>query len=167
MMHARLGKSFDENGEIAAKGCVEKQIIEDFLDHSYFSRMAPKSLDRDAFSKLLSAVEHLSTQDAVATLTMACAASVAEGLKQCPRPPERLLVTGGGRLNPTLMKMLASASGVGIAPIETVGLDGDMLEAQAFAYLAVRVAKGLATSAPGTTGVMSSVAGGAVSVPNL
>ncbi|MEO0746664.1 MAG: anhydro-N-acetylmuramic acid kinase, partial [Pseudomonadota bacterium] len=83
----------------------------------------------------------------------------------CPRPPSRVLVTGGGRRNPVLMQMLAVSLDCPVASVEDVGLDGDMLEAQAFAYLAVRVARGLPTSCPGTTGVRAAVGGGVVSVP--
>jgi anhydro-N-acetylmuramic acid kinase len=77
-----------------------------------------------------------------------------------------MFVTGGGRRNPTLMGMIADACFVPVAPIEDAGFDGDMLEAQAFAYLAVRVAKGLPTSASGTTGVRAAVGGGTVSRPS-
>ncbi|MEC7300005.1 MAG: anhydro-N-acetylmuramic acid kinase, partial [Pseudomonadota bacterium] len=83
----------------------------------------------------------------------------------CPEPPERVLVTGGGRMNPVLMEMLSVALDCPVQPVEAVGLDGDMLEAQAFAYLAVRVARGLPTSCPSTTGVKICVGGGQVSTP--
>ncbi|MGB7261508.1 MAG: anhydro-N-acetylmuramic acid kinase, partial [Albidovulum sp.] len=82
-----------------------------------------------------------------------------------PEPVARLLVTGGGRHNSTLMAMLAARLGCPVEPVEAVGLNGDMLEAQAFAYLAVRVLRGLPTSCPGTTGVGSAVGGGRVSTP--
>ena len=76
-----------------------------------------------------------------------------------------MLVTGGGRLNPVLMALLRSALDVPVDPVESVDLDGDMLEAQAFAYLAARVLRGLPTSAPGTTGVRAPTCGGTVSYP--
>jgi anhydro-N-acetylmuramic acid kinase len=63
------------------------------------------------------------------------------------------------------MAALADALPVPVAPVEAVGLDGDMLEAQAFAFLAVRVLRGLTTSFPGTTGVRAAVGGGQVSAP--
>jgi anhydro-N-acetylmuramic acid kinase len=94
-----------------------------------------------------------------------CAAGVAEAMQLCPSPPARVLVTGGGRRNPVLMQMLAVSLDCPVVPVEEVGLDGDMLEAQAFAYLAVRVARGLPTSCSGTTGVRAAVGGGTVSVP--
>jgi anhydro-N-acetylmuramic acid kinase len=93
------------------------------------------------------------------------AAAVVQGLEHCPKPPQRLLVTGGGRLNPVLMEMLRVSMDCPVDPVESVGLDGDMLEAQAFGYLAVRVLRGLPTSCPGTTGVRAAVGGGIVSVP--
>lgn len=165
LMFARTGQVFDKDGEAAARGTADQTIVGAFLQHPYFFRMAPKSLDRDAFNELVSAVADLSTDDATSTLTMACAASVAEGIKHCPKPPERLLVTGGGRLNPTLMAMIRECTDIRVEPIENAGFDGDMLEAQAFAFLAVRVAKGLPTSAPGTTGVAAAIGGGTLSQP--
>ena len=166
LMQARLGQSFDLDGKLAAKGTVDQGIVDQFLQHPFFFRMPPKSLDRDAFAGLSDAVADLSDADAAATLTMACAASVAQGLQACTSAPSRMFVTGGGRRNPTLMRMIADACSVPVAPIEDAGFDGDMLEAQAFAYLAVRVAKGLPTSASGTTGVRAAVGGGTVSRPS-
>jgi anhydro-N-acetylmuramic acid kinase len=86
-------------------------------------------------------------------------------MAHCPHPPARLLVSGGGRLNPTLMAMIAAAVDCPVEPVEAAGLDGDMIEAQAFAYLAVRVARGWPTSCPATTGVCALVGGGVVSTP--
>ena len=166
LMQSRLGRPFDEGGELGATGIVDQSIVDQFLRHPFFYRMPPKSLDRDAFVGLSQAVSSLTSADAVATLTMACAASVAKGVQACPNAPERILVTGGGRHNPTLMKMLASVCHVPVAPIEDAGFDGDMLEAQAFAYLAVRVAKGLPTSAPATTGVGAAIGGEKISRPS-
>ncbi|NND42643.1 MAG: anhydro-N-acetylmuramic acid kinase, partial [Silicimonas sp.] len=123
------------------------------------------SLDRDDFRGWTRAVEGLSDSDAVATLAAASAGAVERGLEHCPSAPERILVTGGGRKNPGLMEMLAGLAPCPVVPVEDVGLDGDMLEAQAFAYLAVRVLRGLPTSAPGTTGVAAPVGGGQVSRP--
>lgn len=166
LMMARRGLEYDEGGTLAAQGQVDDAIVSDFLNHTYFFRMPPKSLDRDAFTGLVDAVASLSDADAAATLTAACAASVAQAVEMCPHAPTRVLVTGGGRRNPTCMSMIAKACSVPVVPIEDVGFDGDMLEAQAFAFLAVRVAKGLPTSTSGTTGVAASVGGGTISRPD-
>lgn len=166
LTRARLGLDHDEGGALAASGAADEGIIAAFLEHSYFLRIPPKSLDRNDFAGLLDAVSDLSDADALATLTGAAAAAVAQGLTHCPTPPARILVGGGGRHNSTLMAEIAARSGVETLPVEAVGLNGDMLEAQAFAFLAVRVARGLPTSSPTTTGVAAFVGGGTLSTPS-
>jgi anhydro-N-acetylmuramic acid kinase len=165
LMRARLGKPFDEAGALARKGNVEQGALELFLAEPFFARMPPKSLDRNDFSEMIALVGELSDADAAATLTGMCAAGVVEAMQHCPHPPAQVLVTGGGRHNPVLMEMLAVGLDCPVHPVEAVGLDGDMLEAQAFAYLAVRVARGLPTSCASTTGVGAAVGGGTVSRP--
>ena len=166
LMQARLGQDHDADGRMAARGTVAQGALELFLAEPYFARMPPKSLDRNDFSEMVALVGELSDADAAATLTAMCAAGVAEAMQHCPVLPDRVLVTGGGRHNPVLMQMLAVSLDCPVAPVEEIGLDGDMLEAQAFAYLAVRVARGLPTSCPGTTGVRAAVGGGTVSLPS-
>ncbi|WP_368669866.1 anhydro-N-acetylmuramic acid kinase [Roseibium sp. RKSG952] len=165
LMQARLGKPMDRDGAVARGGTVETGALELFLAEPFFARMPPKSLDRNDFAEMIGLVKELSDADAVATLTGMCAAGVAQGMEHCPKPPARVLVTGGGRHNPVLMEMLRVSLDCPVEPVEAVGLDGDMLEAQAFAYLAVRVARGMPTSCPGTTGVQALVGGGVVSAP--
>lgn len=160
LLSARRGIPFDEDGKIARQGKVEKGALELFLQEPYFTRVPPKSLDRNDFPEMMGLVAELSDADAAATLTAMCAAGVATAMSHCPSPPERVLVTGGGRLNPVLMQMLKVSLECPVVPVEEVGLDGDMLEAQAFAYLAARVARGLPTSCPSTTGVAAAVGGG-------
>ena len=166
LMRARLGKNRDEGGALALSGRVDGAVIEAFLGHAYFRRIPPKSLDRNEFTNLTDLVSQAEAADALATLAGCVAASVARGMEHCPAPPTRLLVTGGGRHNRAIMAGLDNLLGNIVAPVEAVGLDGDMLEAQAFAYLAVRVARGMVTSAPGTTGVAAPVGGGMVSRPD-
>lgn len=165
LVSERLGLDCDRDGAIARKGRVEDGALELFLEEGYFRKMPPKSLDRDDFSLMLDLVRELSDADAAATMTAMAAAAVMQGMEHCPSAPDRVLVTGGGRKNPVMMRMLAVGLDCPVIPVEEVGLDGDMLEAQAFAYLAVRVARGLPTSAPGTTGVAAPVGGGEVSRP--
>ena len=165
LVQMRTGQPYDAAGALAAAGQVDMAALERFLEHGYFRKIPPKSLDRDDFSTLSDAVKTLSDVDAAATLTACAAASVAQGMEHCPTPPAQVFVTGGGRHNPTLMAMLAAGLDCSVMPVEQIGLDGDMLEAQAFAYLAVRVMRGLPTSAPGTTGVPSAVGGGILSYP--
>lgn len=167
LMQARFGQPYDRDGALAAKGQVVESSLELFLMDPYFGRIPPKSLDRNAFPEMMQLVGELADADAVATLTAMAAASVMQGMDHCPGPPERVLVTGGGRQNPVMMQMLRAALDCPVGPVEEVGLDGDMLEAQAFAYLAVRVARGLPTSCPSTTGGAASVGGGEISAPRV
>ncbi|MBP2305012.1 anhydro-N-acetylmuramic acid kinase [Azospirillum melinis] len=152
-----LGR-FDAGGALAAAGQVDDVALAAFMAHPYFGRPAPKSLDRDAFDP--APVAALSPQDGAATLTAFTAASVASVVPHLPAPPVRWLVCGGGRHNATLMAMLAARLGVPVLPADTVGWDGDALEAQAFGYLAVRSRLGLPLSLPATTGVPVPMPGG-------
>ena len=163
LMMRRLGIAQDTGGALAATGSVDESTVAQFLTHPYFSKPPPKSLDRDAFASLNT--DALSDADAAATLTACAAAAVMRAMDHCPTLPSHLLVTGGGRHNLTLMAMIAAGVDCPVAPIESVGLDGDMLEAQAFAYLAARVLNGLPTSCPGTTGVRAAIGGGTISRP--
>ena len=166
LVSERLGQDCDRDGRLAARGRVEDGALELFLHDAWFGRMPPKSLDRNDFATMLDLVRELPDADAAATMTAMAAAAVMQGMEHCPEPPARLLVTGGGRLNPVMMRMIAAGLDCPVTPVEAVGLDGDMLEAQAFAHLAVRVARGLPTSAPGTTGVAVAVGGGQLSWPD-
>ena len=162
---ARLGQAFDAEGALARSGRARPDLARDVLSHPFFDRGPPKSLDRDAFREAGAAIDALDPPDAAATWVAVLAASVAAGLGHCPAAPSRVLVAGGGRRNHAIMAALADRCRVPVAPIEAVGLDGDMLEAQAFAYLAVRVLRGLPTSFPTTTGVAAAIGGGTIDDP--
>jgi anhydro-N-acetylmuramic acid kinase len=163
LLWRRQGRVRDEGGALAAAGEVDRDLVTRYLADPWFGRRPPKSLDRDAWCALMDGVAGMTDADAAATLTACAAAGVMVAMAHCPRPPARLLVSGGGRLNPTLMAMIAAAVDCPVEPVEAAGLDGDMIEAQAFAYLAVRVARGWPTSCPATTGVRALVGGGVVS----
>ncbi|MEJ6478937.1 MAG: anhydro-N-acetylmuramic acid kinase, partial [Octadecabacter sp.] len=165
LMQQRLGQPFDRDGKLAARGTVVTGALELFLDDPYFYKMPPKSLDRDAFDQMFDLVRELGDADAAATMTAMAASAVMRAMEHCPPPPSAVLVCGGGRKNPTMMAMLRAGLDCPVRAVEDVGLDGDMIEAQAFAYLAVRVAKGLPTSCASTTGVRAAVGGGTLSRP--
>ncbi len=148
---------YDAGGAIAATGTVFDDVLTGMLDLDWFDAPPPKSLDRADFST--GAVRGLSLADGAATLTAFTAETVRLALGHVPRL-ERLLVTGGGRHNATLMAMIAARTGVPTEPVEAVGWDGDALEAEAFAWLAVRSAAGKAISWPETTGVPVAMTGG-------
>jgi anhydro-N-acetylmuramic acid kinase len=159
----RLGRAFDDGGAVAATGRVDEAVLAGLAAHPHLARTPPKSLDRQEFHGYLDRVSHLSTEDGAATLAALTVACVAAAARHFPEPATRWLVCGGGRRNRTVMAMLSQGTNVPVDAVEAVGLDGDMLEAQAFAYLAVRVLRGLPTSGPSTTGVRLLVCGGRVS----
>ncbi|MEM7613495.1 MAG: anhydro-N-acetylmuramic acid kinase [Pseudomonadota bacterium] len=163
LMAARRGLGQDEGGGLAAGGVVDEVILAALMEDPYFDRPAPKSLDRNHFSGALEAVAGLGDADAAATLTAFTAAGIASSVRHMPEPPGRWLVCGGGRHNATLMHMIGARTNAPVDGVEVLGLDGDFLEAQAFAYLAVRVMRGLPTSAPSTTGARLPVSGGRIS----
>jgi anhydro-N-acetylmuramic acid kinase len=152
------GRAADLGGALARGGAVSAPHVANFLKAPYFARVAPKSLDRDAFTPFLPT--GLSVTDGAATLTEMTAAAVAAARSHFPLPAREFLVTGGGRHNPALMAALARRLGVVVRPVEAVGWDGDALEAQAFAYLAIRSLRGLPLSLPTTTGAPHPMRGG-------
>jgi len=165
----RTGQPQDDEGRAAAAGKVDEAAVARVLKHPFFATPPPKSLDRNAFRHWVTEEGRLaskSTQDGAATLTAITAAAVAHAITVLPRPPVAWIVAGGGTRNPTLMRMLAER--LAPAPVETAGAVGwsaDALEAQAFAYLAVRTLKGLPLTYPTTTGVPRPLTGGIVARP--
>lgn len=152
------GVPVDEGGAAAAQGHVDEKLLGRMLEDPFFEQPLPKSLDRQAFARY--ADLPLSMRDGAATLTAFTAAAVARSFALLPAAPHRLLVTGGGRHNPTLMRFLERYCQLKPEPVEAVGWQGDALEAQAFAYLAMRSRLGLPLSYPLTTGVKEPMTGG-------
>ena len=159
-VEAETGARYDAGGALAASGQVDETVLTAMLDHPFFDAPPPKSLDRNDFT--IQPARGLSAADGAATLTAFTAATVAEALRHLPARPVRLLVAGGGRHNPTMLAMIAERTGLVVEPTDVLGWNGDALEAEGFAYMAVRTLKGLAISFPGTTGVPVAMAGGVV-----
>lgn len=166
-LRARTGAPMDADGRLAAAGQVDEAAVARFLTHPFFAQRPPKSLDRNDFRGFLEgALEAAGTADGAATLTALTAAAAARIVNLLPRPPRRWIVAGGGARNPTLMRMLAAR--LAPAPVETAdraGWSTDAIEAQAFAYLAVRSLRGLPLTLPATTGVPHPLAGGVLALP--
>jgi anhydro-N-acetylmuramic acid kinase len=159
-MMAHSGVAHDDGGATAARGKVDEGVLTALLTHDYFGLPPPKSLDRNAFS--LGEVEGLSLEDGAATLTAFTASTMAKAREHMPREPKTWIVCGGGRKNRTLMSMLAEHVHNAVVPVEMLGLDGDFIEAQAWAYLAVRCLRKLPITFPDTTGVSQPMTGGVV-----
>jgi len=156
------GQPIDQDGKLAQTGRVHEDIVAAQLLHPYFARPAPKSLDRMDFTADMA--RNLSAADGAATLTAFSARAAAKALEQFPEAPRDWIVCGGGRHNPVLMAALRSAlQGSNVLVAEEVGWRGDFIEAEAFAYLAVRSLRGLPFSFPKTTGAPRPMTGGALS----
>nr|WP_274540589.1 anhydro-N-acetylmuramic acid kinase [Telmatospirillum siberiense] len=160
------GRAVDVDGALAADGTVDEEALRAFRAHPYFTRLPPKSLDRDDFAKIAGAlVEGLSASDGAATLSAFSVAAVELAQAHFPAPPATWLVCGGGRHNPVIMAGLRRCLPAPVKPVDAVGWDGDALEAQAFAFLAVRSLKGLPLTWPGTTGAARPLGGGRLHRP--
>jgi len=157
-MAAKAGLGCDTDGAAAARGRVHEDYVAEYLRHSHFSAPAPKSLDRNAFP--VEMIDPLSLEDGAATLTGFTVAAIARSREHMPAEPLLWVVAGGGRRNRTLMSMLAGRVENAVVPAEAVGLDGDSMEAEAWAYLAVRSYRGYPLTYPGTTGVEKPTRGG-------
>jgi anhydro-N-acetylmuramic acid kinase len=155
------GRAFDAEGILASSGRVDAARLDRLTGHGYFLRKPPKSLDRDGFAPVLAeATAGLTPEDGAALLAAFSVAAVARSLDWLPVPPRRWVVCGGGRRNPVLMAGLRDRLGVPVDDADAHGWDGDALEAQAFAYLAVRSRRGLPISFPGTTRAPAPLTGG-------
>ncbi len=164
LLRERTGQAYDAGGALAQQGTSDKKLVEQWMRHPYFQKPAPKSLDRNQFD--VSAAAALPLPDALATLAQFVVESVAAAGRWFPQAPQRWLVTGGGRHNTALMHQLQQRLQVPVEPVEAVGWSGDFLEAQAFAYLAVRSQQGWPLSLPETTGVTKPVTGGECCLPH-
>lgn len=162
-VHAHTGAAMDTDGALARQGKIDQHVLNQLLADPYFDLSFPKSLDRDHFDDSL--IKDLSLEDGAATLVAFTAMSVKRGSNLLPAPPLRWLVSGGGRQNPSIMGSLRKLLGNTVEPVESVGWNGDAIEAQAFAFLAVRTEKGLPLSLPTTTGVPTPQRGGVLNFP--
>jgi len=157
------GQAFDKDGAFARTGQMSEQVLHDYMVNPYFNQPVPKSLDRFDFT--LEGIEHLSPADGARTLVEITAKSIANAAQWLAQPPQDWIICGGGRRNKFLMSRIAAnvqdacVQGI-VNPAESHSLNGDAMEAQAFAYLAVRSFKKLPLTFPNTTGVDKAMTGG-------
>lgn len=163
-MLQQIGLPMDKGGEYAARGRVHDAIVNAWLEHAYFSAAPPKSLDRNQFD-VTAALEGLSVEDGAATLTEFSLRSIAMALTHLGDQPTSSIICGGGRHNHWMMSRLSELLPGAVLSCEALGWDGDALEAQAFAWLAVRSLNGLVISLPETTGAPVPMSGGRLHRP--
>ena len=151
-------RPYDEEGALGAKGKADQTILKTFMQSPYFSRPPPKSLDRGHFS--LNPLQGLGAADGAATLTHLTLEGILAARRHLPAEPKLWVLTGGGRRNRFLLSCLKQSLRQELRTAEEVGWQGDMIEAQAFAYLAARSVCDLPLSLPKTTGVPLPLTGG-------
>lgn len=165
-MRRLFKKDYDDGGEIAKKGVVNKTFLEAFRQDPYFKKYPPKSLDRNAFHRWMDNIEALNPEDAIATLTAYTVESLLSAQKFFPQLPVTWYVSGGGRNNTYILHQLQKRLNCPVEKVETLGWDGDFLEAQAFAFLAARHIHKLPLTFPTTTGVSQPLCGGQLCYPD-
>ncbi|MEL7430398.1 MAG: anhydro-N-acetylmuramic acid kinase, partial [Pseudomonadota bacterium] len=149
-----VGITHDQGGMIAAEGHVDEALAERYMADGFFEKKLPKSLDRNDF-KLPQDAENLGVETVARTLASVTARAIFRSLDHLPEAPRLWVICGGGRHNPFIMKdlfLLAAQHETRVIAAEEAGFDGDAMEAEGWAYLAVRAELGLPLTFPGTTG---------------
>ncbi|MCV9960508.1 anhydro-N-acetylmuramic acid kinase [Pararhizobium sp. BT-229] len=165
-VEAHAGIPYDQGGMIASEGRIVADLAERYLANPFFTATRRRSLDRNDFSPPGGSDANL--EDGARTLAYVTAAAILKSSGHLPDRPGTYVVCGGGRLNRIIMRdltELAQAEDATVIAAEEAGLDGDAMEAEAWAYLAVRSMKGLPLTFPQTTGVTAPVTGGVLNRP--
>ena len=163
---AEGGVPFDADGMIASEGGVVRAVVDRYLENPFFERRAPKSLDRLDFT--LEDAAGLELAEGARTLAAVSAEAILKAAEQMPEAPKLWIVCGGGRKNPHIMADLRTGAEQSLAQVilaEDAGFDGDAMEAEAWAYLAIRSTRGMSLTFPTTTGCRGAVTGGVLVRP--
>ena len=146
----------DKNGDIARSGKIDKFIFDQFLENFYYSAVSKKkSLDINDFD--ISFAKGLSLENGAKTITHLTAEILSSKLKD-----NHIYISGGGRKNKYLIECLKNKNNNKVSLIDELNIDGDFVESQAFAYLAIRSYLGLHISFPDTTGCYKPITGGVI-----
>jgi anhydro-N-acetylmuramic acid kinase len=149
---------FDKNGKFAFKGIVNKIILDSYLNDSYYDVPPPKSLDVNDFN--LSYVRGLSLDNSITTLSELTAQTIVNSLNFFPSKPQKIIICGGGRKNKYIFERIKKISGITTLSVDEYKINGDFIESQAFAYLAIRSFLKKPITFTNTTGVVKSMTGG-------
>lgn len=166
-VETHAGVPFDQGGMIASEGRVIGDLADRYLNSPFFTVEKRRSLDRNDFPPPSGADAELA--DGARTLAYVAAASIIKSASHLPVMPTLYVVCGGGRLNRVVMQDLADLARnhrARVISAEEAGFNGDSMEAEAWAYLAVRSLDGLPLTFPGTTGVRGPVSGGVLAPSN-
>jgi len=165
LMYHFYKKNYDKDGKIAFKGRINKEIIYKYISDSFFKLRYPKSLDREYFNKYFKQLTKIKVEDAICTASMMTIEGILLGIKILNINFTSLILTGGGRNNLFIvnkLKTIFKSERKKIILVDELNFNGDFLEAQAFAYLAIRCVRKLHMSLPTTTGVKKPISGGII-----
>lgn len=160
-------RRFDRNGAIAAKGHVNRPLLDDLLADAYYKTKPPKTAGREQYGapfieRLLAT--KLPMEDLIATATALTAATIVEGINRFAPGTRQVIASGGGVHNDQLMAQLAAfLPDCRITTSAEFGIDPDAKEAIAFAILAHRTWRGRTGNLPIATGARKSVILGKIS----
>jgi anhydro-N-acetylmuramic acid kinase len=149
---------FDKNGEIAFKGSVDRNVLDDYLSDPYYNLSPPKSLDVNDFN--LNAVRDLSVENSITTLSELTSLTIVNSFNFFTKKPQEIIVCGGGRKNKYIHEHIKKISNISTHNIDEYKINGDFVESQAFAYLAIRSFFKKPISYTKTTGVLKPMTGG-------
>jgi anhydro-N-acetylmuramic acid kinase len=163
------GMQMDYNGRLGIMGKVHEDVLSSMLKHKFLKQTPPKATDIGQFQDKLEHLEGLSLEDGAATATAFVAEEIARAVYDfTPMFPVKVIVCGGGAKNPTLLRFLKQKlKDTEICTAEECGFDSLGLEAQSFAFLAMRRLNQMPTSYPSTTGAVQEVIGGEIFTPHI
>ena len=149
---------YDNEGKIAAKGKVDKNILDRCLSDTYYGSLPPKSLDVNDFN--LSSVRGINIENSIATLSELTSQTIVNSINFFSNKPLKIILCGGGRKNKYITKRIKQISRTATVNIDKYKINGDFIESQAFAYLAIRSFFKKTITFPKTTGVLKALTGG-------
>jgi len=156
----KLEIDFDNMGMIARSGKVDNNILNFFLKDPYYKKKYPKSLDVKDFN--LNNLKKISLEDGCATLSMLTVVSICKSIKSLNIEPKKIFFCGGGRKNKFIIENIKKILKKPIKLIDEFNFNGDFIESQAFAFLAIRSFLNKYISLPEMTGVKKPCLGGKV-----
>ena len=149
-------KFFDESGNLANKGKIDKFIFDQYLDNYFYSKINSKrSLDTNDFD--ISFFKGLSLENGAATIT-----DLTSELLSKKIGTNKIYICGGGRKNKSLIDSLKRKINNNIFYIDELNINGDYIESQAFAFLAIRSYLKLPITFPSTTNCKEPSIGGTI-----
>jgi anhydro-N-acetylmuramic acid kinase len=156
LMYKKFQKEFDENGDVAKLGKINLELINKILEHKIFNQTLPKSFSRNDFDEALAPLQNLEPQDVLACYSQILAEILAKDIKLFSKKPTQIIVCGGGAKNKNLLEILQKKLvDIKVLTAKEIGFNVDSIEAEAFAFLAIRRILNLPISFNKTTGTLN------------